>query len=125
MSIRRVACYVAECDDCATTAGTDDPDIGYTLHFDSDNEALDHALDIGWTITDNGVLRCHQCTGRASCAPSGHTWDMWHPCYCRGRIPEHASTGCPLIRACTWCDQVERVTFANLPTTDESNTFGC
>lgn len=125
MSIRRISCYVAECDDCATAAGDDHDEYGYTLHFDSDNEALDYATGHGWTITDNGDLRCHRCTGVASCTRSGHTFGLWHPCWCLGKIAHHAVTGCPLLRACTNCDHIEHVAFAHLPTTVESSAFGC
>jgi hypothetical protein len=115
VSIIRETCYLLGCDDCRTTAGEDD-DEGYQLHLSTDREALDWAIDHGWTLTDTGHTRCRRCTARALCASFGHVWDFWQPCRCTGRIPSHATTGCPLIRMCLQCGHQDVATLASLPT---------
>ena len=116
MSVERRYCYQVVCDDCATTAGQDDPDGGYTLHFDTDHDALDWAIDNGWTITQDGHLRCRRCSAQHLCHQLGHFYDLWHPCTCHGQIPSHRATGCPLIRVCLYCGHHDQATLTSLPT---------
>ena len=89
------------CDDCAVTGG-DEPhqDDGYTLHFTSETDAL----------------RCRRCSAQHFCGHLGHFYDLWQPCTCRGQLPAHATTGCPLIRACIYCGHHDLALLANLPT---------
>jgi hypothetical protein len=116
MSIHREHCYLLGCDDCPEIAGQDD-DEGYQLHFATDTEPLAWAADNGWTITEDGHIRCRRCTARSLCHHSGHRWDFWIPCPCAGRIPSHHTSGCPLTRMCLHCGHHEATTLANLPTT--------
>src|SRR6266516_4301057 len=115
MTVRRVHCFVADCDDCH--ASVDEEDQGYTLHFDSDRDALDHLADNGWTISEDGQLRCPVCTARHFCARLNHLWDVWRICECRGAIPAHRVEGCGLYRSCAQCGAVDTTTLALLPTT--------
>jgi hypothetical protein len=121
--IRRVRCFIVECDDCSTAFG-DDGDEGYTVHFDSHDEVLCH-LDAGsWTVTENGHLRCRACTARANCDTAGHMWDFWAPCHCNATVPTHAENGCPLMRMCLHCGHLESANLAELPTIDEPHIPG-
>lgn len=116
MSVERRCCYLTCCDDCRTTGGEDPSDAGYPLHFDTDIDALDWAVDHGWTITSTGHLRCRRCSAQHLCHHLGHFYDLWQPCTCRGQIPGHTVSGCPLIRACLYCGHHDLATLANLPT---------
>ncbi len=120
--IRRVRCFVAECDDCHVAAGDDEQ--GYTIHFDTDGDVLDHLTTGSWTVTPDGHLRCPVCTARHLCGRLDHLWDVWHVCCCHGAIPRHHTNGCPLVRSCAQCGAFDEATLAHLPTTDEP-TRGC
>jgi hypothetical protein len=72
--IRGIACFVADCDDCHTTY--DDDGQGFNVHFDSDRQALDHLAADGWTVTEDGHIRCPVCTARDFCASLNHLWDI-------------------------------------------------
>ncbi|AEA27366.1 hypothetical protein Psed_5230 [Pseudonocardia dioxanivorans CB1190] len=120
MSIHRTHCYTLVCDDCATVA--DDDTDGYILHFDSDHASLDYAAANGWTITEDGHVRCPRCTAATTCAQIGHDDGDWIPCGCEGHIPEHAEHGCGMVHICAQCDRREHTAFADIPTTDEPVT---
>lgn len=116
MSIERICCYTLACDDCATPADIDNTDIGYLLHFDTDQQALDWAADHSWQITEDGHIRCPRCAAQHLCGTYGHLHTPWQPCPCRGQHPTHQNTGCPLVRVCEMCGQHDTATLAQLPT---------
>ena len=120
--IRRIACFVADCDDCHTTYDTDGQ--GFTLHFDSDQQALDYLAADGWTVAEDGHIRCPGCTARDFCASLNHLWDIWRVCECRGAIPAHHANGCGLVRTCAQCCAVDIATLAHLPTTGQHHRRG-
>ena len=116
MCVNQERCWVIVCDDCAITGGHDaHHEDGYTLHFPSETEALTWATDNGWTLTDTGI-RCRRCSAQNLCGHLGHFYGLWHPCTCHGQLPAHATTGCPLIRACMYCGHHDLALLANLPT---------
>jgi hypothetical protein len=116
VSVNQERCWVIVCDDCAVTGGDEaHHDDGYTLHFPTETDALDWATDNGWTRTDTGI-RCRRCSAQHFCGHLGHFYDLWQPCTCRGQLPAHATTGCPLIRACIYCGHHDLALLANLPT---------
>ncbi|MEU6701329.1 hypothetical protein [Pseudonocardia sp. NPDC046786] len=121
--IRAVTCYTITCDICATEYDTDGAEER-SLHFESEADALANVLADGWTA-DAGRLICRTCVhgrNRARCATTGHIWDHWIPCHCRGLIADHALFGCDLYRLCLrpGCDAHDTSTLAALPTTDDS-----
>jgi hypothetical protein len=120
--IRRICCFLATCDDCDDDLGNDD--VGYTIHFDSDREILDHLTLHGWTVNEDGHLRCPVCTARHFCARLDHLWDVWRICECRGAIPAHYENGCGLYRTCAQCGAVELATLDHLPTTGQHHRRG-
>ena len=124
MSLESHRCYVMACDACRT--GLHDPDGDYTLHFDTADDATDYALTQGWQLDTDGRTYCHRCLAVARCLTDGHDYTPWMPCICKGRHPDHALFGCPLLRYCQrhGCDAAETATLATLPTTDEPHTFG-
>jgi hypothetical protein len=120
--IRRIACFVAACDDCHTTY--DDDGQGFNVHFDSDHQALDHLAANSWTVTEDGHIRCPGCTARDFCASLNHLWDTWRVCECRGAIPAHHANGCGLVRTCAQCGAIDITTLAHLPTTGQHHRRG-
>jgi hypothetical protein len=115
VSVNQERCWVIVCDDCAVTGGDGvHIDGGYTLHFPTETDALDWAADNGWTTT--GSLRCRRCSAQHFCGRLGHFYDLWHACTCRGHLPAHATTGCPLIGACIYCGHHDLALLANLST---------
>lgn len=117
MSIRKISCYVVECDGCRDRF---DDDGEGDAHFDSPDYALRYVTEHhGWRISDNGRIHCPRCH---DCGENGHQWGAWTPCACRGWIPEHFFTGCPLLRACRTCGHAERAALADLPTVGEPIT---
>jgi hypothetical protein len=120
--IRRICCFVATCDDCDDQLGNDN--LGYTLHLDSDQEVLDHLVLTGWTVSEDGDIRCSVCTARNFCASLDHLWDVWRICECRGAIPAHADNGCGLYRTCTQCGAIDITDLGHLPTTGQHHRRG-
>ena len=57
-----------------------------------------------------------RCSAQHFCGHLGHFYDLWQPCTSRGHLPAHATTGCPLIRACIYCGHHDLALLANLPT---------
>lgn len=119
--IRRLHCFVVECDDCRVAFGEDEAD-GYTLHFTTDQEALDHLAASAWTLSSPGRLHCGSCTAVHLCVDLGHDWGPWKVCACHGHIPAHDTNGCGLFRVCHRCAISEDATLANLPTTDQPSS---
>ena len=116
--IGRIWCFIVDCDDCHDTLGNDE--LGFTVHFDTDHEALDHLANThGWTVSEDGHIRCPVCTARNFCASLDHLWDLWRICECRGAIPAHADNGCGLYRSCAQCGAIELADLAHLPTTGQ------
>jgi hypothetical protein len=120
--IRRVSCFVVECDECRS--GYNDNGEGCIYYFDSDRRALDHVAADGWTISHDGHLCCPVCTARSFCASLDHLWDLWRICECRGAIPAHADNGCGLYRRCAQCGAIELADLAHLPTTGQHDRRG-
>lgn len=116
--IRRLHCFVVECDDCRTAFGEAEAD-GYTLHFTTDQEALDHLAASEWTLSAPGRLSCGSCTALHTCADEGHHWGPWRVCECHGYIDSHATHGCGLFHVCHRCAISEDACLATLPTTDQ------
>lgn len=123
MSINRITCYIVTCTDCRTVFDETGSDL--IVHFDTPDQAIAYVTEHGWTFTDAGDPRCHRCTTHIRCARDGHDYSPWHPCHCRGQIPDHALFGCGLFRFCHDCAHHETATLATLPTTAEPHTFGC
>lgn len=117
--IRTVTCVLVECDDCSTALGEEADGYGYTLHFDNHDAALRQLTDQGWTVTENGHIRCPRCSAKVLCGNLGHSWGPWCCCHCNGLIPDHATHGCPLIRGCQQCGFIHASDLADLPTIDE------
>ena len=113
--ITRRYCYQLDCDDCTTPAG--EHDAGYLIHFDNDRDALDWAADHGWTITDDGHIRCPRCTAQNFCASLGHHYGPWQPCTCRAQLLAHYTAGCPLVRICQQCGHDQEATLDQLTST--------
>ena len=121
--IGRIWCFVIDCDDCRDTLGNDE--LGFTVHFDTDHEALEHLANThGWTISEDGHIRCPVCTARHLCGSLDHLWDVWRVCECRGAIPTHADHGCGLYRTCAQCGAIDITTLAHLPTTGHDHRRG-
>jgi hypothetical protein len=120
VNIRKLFCYVVICDACHHAFANDGD-----LHFNSHDAALRYVTEhAGWNITEHGYLLCPHCDAYFHCVEHGHDWSPWAPCPCAGWIPEHSRAGCPLRRMCQRCDEVETVTLADLPTSDEPTTSG-
>ncbi len=115
--IRRIRCFTVDCDDCRDDY--QDSDLGYTVHFATDHDAIDHLADTGWTLSTDGHVRCPTCSAHHLCASLNHLWGVWEICRCRGTTPAHATTGCGLFRCCAQCGAIEGSTFADLPTTTD------
>ncbi|MGI5131619.1 hypothetical protein ACQEVB_32780 [Pseudonocardia sp. CA-107938] len=125
MSIESHRCYVLTCDTCNYVCDTDG-DAGYIVHFDTPDEALDHVAADGWTVTEDGLIHCPRCTAIRECGTHGHQLSDWHPCYCQGRIPDHALFGCGLFRFChrPGCDHLDTADLHSLPVADEPTRPG-
>jgi hypothetical protein len=123
MSIQRFHCFVVSCDICHTVF---DEAGDHVIHFDTELEAVNYVADYGWVITETGSPICNRCALVLNCQQDDHAFSDWIPCYCRGRIPDHALFGCGLFRYCRrdGCEQHETSTLAHLPTTDEPS-IGC
>ncbi len=76
------------------------------------DEVLDHLALHGWTVNEDGQIRCPVCTARHFCASLDHLWDVWRICECRGAIPAHAENGCGLYRTCAQCGAIDITTLA-------------
>jgi hypothetical protein len=124
VSIQRITCYMVTCDDCRT--GFDEPGADYVVHFDTPDDALGYITECGWELTESGSPICHHCAADRRCSRDGHQFSQWHPCACRGAIPDHALFGCGLFRFCQrdGCGHIENRTLAQLPTTQEPTTPG-
>ena len=116
MSVNQERCWVIVCDDCAVTGG-DEPhhDDGYTLHFTTETDALDWATDNGWTTTDTHCA-ADAAAPNTSAATSATSTTSGSPAPAADTLPAHATTGCPLIRACIYCGHHDLALLANLPT---------
>jgi hypothetical protein len=124
MSIRRLACFAVSCDACRTDLGDRDGD--YTLYFDTEDDALTAALELGWRIDTDGALFCSPCIDVLACVADGHDYGPWIPCHCHGRLPGHDLWGCGLFRTCRrdGCGDTDITDLAHLPTTDEPTPSG-
>jgi len=83
--IRRIGCFVADCDDCNSVYDQDQQ--GFIVHFDSDRHALDHLAADGWTVDPDGHLRCPVCAARHLCGSLDHLWDIWRVANAAGPSP--------------------------------------
>lgn len=90
MSVRTITCIEVSCQDCGGFDLGDD--YGYTLHFQSLDEARTTLLEANWTWPDDGP-RCQQCSQRATCRAEGHTMGKWLDCLCGGSRDGHPD-GC-------------------------------
>jgi len=124
MSAEHRICWVLVCDTCRDQLL--DPDEEFVPHFDTVDDATEHALTQGWLLDTDGHTSCHRCVATATCLDEGHDFTPWMPCACHGAHPDHALWGCGLLRYCQrrGCDHAESATLATLPTTDEPTTFG-
>ena len=124
MSAEHRICWVLVCDTCRDQL--QDPDEEFVPHFDTVDDATEHALTVGWLLDTDGHTYCHRCVATATCLDQGHDYTPWMPCACHGAHPDHALWGCGLLRYCqrSGCDAAEAATLATLPTTDEPTTFG-
>lgn len=57
--MKPVECYLLVCGDC----GYIDDGPGYVEHFSTAAEALAHAVDIDWLVTEDAVY-CADCRGK-------------------------------------------------------------
>jgi hypothetical protein len=112
-------CYLLSCDHCAT--GYAEDTAGYVLHFDTPDDAIEHAEGAGWRLTGTGDIHCPRCVTHFECTHNGHALSDWMVCACRGVIPDHARFGCGLFRFCQreHCDHYVTATLAALPETHE------
>jgi hypothetical protein len=124
VSIDRVICHVVTRDACGL--GPEYHDGGYTPHFDTADAALAAALDLGWRLDSDGAVFCNNCLDIATCLAEGHDYGPWEPCWCHGRLPDHALGGFGLFRTCRrdGCGDSDFTDLAHLPTTDEPTRYG-
>ena len=96
MTWRRATCWVLLCDRCDD--GWADP--AGLPHFESRDDAVQHALADGWAVTTARVL-CPQCALCDACSIGGHKWSSW---IAAGPFPSAAGgTWHGRVRYCLTC----------------------
>lgn len=123
MSVYPCSCYLVTCDQCRIAFDENDECIVY---FETEDDAIRHIADNGWTVTANGEYLCYRCWTTVQCDNDGHRWEHWHPCNCGGAIADHSIHGCGLYRYCArpGCEEFQVATLATLPTIDEPTVPG-
>ncbi len=100
MGWRQVSCWVLVCDRCHD-GWLDDAGLP---HFDSKDDAVEHARAAGWVVSANRML-CPQCAFCDVCSIGGHHWSRWTPA---GPFPSAChGTWQGRVRHCTACHAAE------------------
>jgi hypothetical protein len=75
-------CVSVHCDQCTDALGKP----AYTVHFRTENAAMDAATADGWRIDSDGQWWCSACAPALICQAQGHQFSPWrHPHIRNGR----------------------------------------